>query len=89
LHAGAAGRHFTSPAQTTVKVTCISVHTAGRGESETDGRRMSFQFCLDLDLGPCLVLDFFLKFHYAKRRFPVISKYRHMYEVLNVDEIKN
>jgi hypothetical protein len=70
LHAGAAGRHFTSPSQTTVKVTCISVHTAGRGESETDGRRMSFQFCLDLDLdlGPCLVLNFFLKFHYAKKK---------------------
>jgi hypothetical protein len=32
---------------------------------------------------------FFSKFHYAKRRFSIISKYRHMYGVLNVDEIKN
>jgi hypothetical protein len=38
---------------------------------------------------PCLVPNFSPKFHYAKRRFPVTSKCRHMYEVLNVDEIKN
>jgi hypothetical protein len=30
-----------------------------------------------------------LKFHYAKRRFPVTSKCRQMHGVLNVDEIKN
>jgi hypothetical protein len=29
------------------------------------------------------------KFHYAKRRFSITSKYRHIYGVLNVDEIKN
>jgi hypothetical protein len=29
------------------------------------------------------------KFHYAKRRFFITSKYRHIYGVLNVDEIKN
>jgi hypothetical protein len=45
------------------------------------------QLCSPCD--PCLVPQFSLKFHYAKRRFPVISKYRQMYEVLNVDEIKN
>jgi hypothetical protein len=38
---------------------------------------------------PCLDAKFFPKFYYAKRRFPVTSKYRHMYGVLNVDEIKN
>jgi hypothetical protein len=36
-------------------------------------------------------LDFRIhpKFYYAKRRFPVTSKYRHIYGVLNIDEIKN
>jgi hypothetical protein len=29
------------------------------------------------------------KFHYAKRRFSITSKCRHIYGVLNVDEIKN
>jgi hypothetical protein len=38
---------------------------------------------------PCLVPNFSPKFHYAKRRFPVTSKYQHMHGVLNVDEIKN
>jgi hypothetical protein len=38
---------------------------------------------------PGLVPNFSPKFHYAKRRFSVTSKCRHMYEVLNVDEIKN
>jgi hypothetical protein len=32
---------------------------------------------------------FLLKFYYAKRRFSITSKYRHMYGVLNVDKIKN
>jgi hypothetical protein len=36
-----------------------------------------------------LVPNFSPKFHYAKRRFPVTSKYRHMHGVLNVDKIKN
>jgi hypothetical protein len=40
-------------------------------------------------LGPCLDAKFFSKFYYAKRRFSITSKYRHMYGVLNVDEIKN
>jgi hypothetical protein len=38
---------------------------------------------------PCLDAKFFPKFYCAKRRFLVTSKYRHMYRVLNVDEIKN
>jgi hypothetical protein len=38
---------------------------------------------------PCLDANFFSKFYYAKRRFPITSKCRHMYRVLNVDEIKN
>jgi hypothetical protein len=37
----------------------------------------------------CLDPKYFPKFHYAKRRFPITSKCRHIYEVLNVDEIKN
>jgi hypothetical protein len=38
---------------------------------------------------PCLDANFFPKFYYAKRRFPITSKCWHMYRVLNVDEIKN
>jgi hypothetical protein len=38
---------------------------------------------------PCLDAKFSLKFHYAKKRFPITSKCRHMNGVLNVDEIKN
>jgi hypothetical protein len=38
---------------------------------------------------PCLVSKFSPKFYYAKRRFPITSKYRQMHGVLNVDEIKN
>jgi hypothetical protein len=38
---------------------------------------------------PRLVPNFSPKFYYAKRRFFVTSKCRHMHEVLNVDEIKN
>jgi hypothetical protein len=38
---------------------------------------------------PCLVPPILPKFHYAKRRFPVTSKCRQMYGVLNIDEIKN
>jgi hypothetical protein len=41
----------------------------------------------EVSLWPCLVPNFFLKFYYINRRFFVTSKYRHMYEVLNVDEI--
>jgi hypothetical protein len=37
----------------------------------------------------CLDPKYFPKFYYAKRRFPITSKYRHMHAVLNVDEIKN
>jgi hypothetical protein len=40
-----------------------------------------------VEVGPCLDAKYFLKFYYAKRRFPVTSKCRHMYGVLNVDEI--
>jgi hypothetical protein len=38
--------------------------------------------------GPCLDAKFIPKFHYVKRRFPITSKCRHMYGVLNVDKIK-
>jgi hypothetical protein len=38
---------------------------------------------------PCLDPKFPPKFHYAKRRFSITSKCRHMHGVLNVDEIKN
>jgi len=38
---------------------------------------------------PCLVTKFGSKIYYAKRRFSVVSKCRHMYEILNVDKIKN
>jgi hypothetical protein len=44
---------------------------------------------LGLHLGPCLDPKLHPKFHYAKRRFPITSKCRHIYGVLNVDEIKN
>jgi hypothetical protein len=40
-------------------------------------------------VGGCLDPKYFTKFHYTKRRFPVTSKCRHIYGVLNVDEIKN
>jgi hypothetical protein len=40
-------------------------------------------------LRPCLVSQIHLKFYYAKRRFPITSKCRQMYGVLNVDEIIN
>jgi hypothetical protein len=39
--------------------------------------------------GSRLVANFSLKFYCIKRRFPVISKYRHIHGVLNIDEIKN
>jgi hypothetical protein len=42
-----------------------------------------------ISLGPCSVPKFFPKFHYAKRRFSITSKYRQMHVVLNVDKIKN
>jgi hypothetical protein len=38
---------------------------------------------------PCLDAKFSPKFHYAKRRFSITSKCRHMHGVLNIDEIKN
>jgi hypothetical protein len=44
---------------------------------------------LALAAGPCLVPQFSSKIYYAKRRFLVITKYRQMHGVLNVDEIKN
>jgi hypothetical protein len=40
-------------------------------------------------LRPSLDPKFFPKFYYAKRRFHITSKYRHMHGVLNIDEIKN
>jgi hypothetical protein len=33
--------------------------------------------------------EFTLKFYYTKRRFSITSKYRHIYGVLNIDEIIN
>jgi hypothetical protein len=38
---------------------------------------------------PGLVPNSITKFYYAKRKFPITSKYRQMHGVLNVDEIKN
>jgi hypothetical protein len=43
---------------------------------------------LPLGLGPGLVPNSYPKFHYAKKRFPITSKCRHMHGVLNIDEIK-
>jgi hypothetical protein len=40
-------------------------------------------------LWPCLDPKYFPKLHYVKRRFSITSKCRHMYGVVNVDEIKN
>jgi hypothetical protein len=57
------------------KSTCEWVAAAGNGKRKTN-------------LGLVYPISF-PKFHYAKRRFSVTSKNRHMYEVLNVDEIKN
>jgi hypothetical protein len=38
---------------------------------------------------PCLDTQIHPKFYYVKRRFPITSKCRQMYGVLNVDEIIN
>jgi hypothetical protein len=54
------------------------------GERECNGRHS-----VKIDIGPCLDAKFPLKFHYAKRRFSITSKCRHMHGVLNIDEIKN
>jgi hypothetical protein len=39
--------------------------------------------------GLFLIPKFTSKFHYTKRKFIITSKYRHIFGVLNVDEIKN
>jgi hypothetical protein len=39
--------------------------------------------------GFCLDSRIHSKFHYVKGRFPITLKYRHIYRVLNIDEIKN
>jgi hypothetical protein len=44
--------------------------------------------CMNFQQGPCLVSQIHPKFHY-KKRFPVTSKYWHIYGVLNINEIKN
>jgi hypothetical protein len=36
---------------------------------------------------PPLVPNFYLKFHYVKKKIPITSKCWHMHGVLNVDEI--
>jgi hypothetical protein len=41
------------------------------------------------NIGLVYIPEFTSKFYYAKRRFPITSKCRHIYGVLNVDEIKN
>jgi hypothetical protein len=38
---------------------------------------------------PGLDTQIYPKFHYVKRRFPITSKCRYIYGVLNIDEIKN
>jgi hypothetical protein len=72
-------------------------HASCVGALEGEERKMLLR-CNDhnsvaprLDKGhrACLDAKFFLKFYYVKRRFPITSKCRHMYGVLNVDEIKN
>jgi hypothetical protein len=40
-------------------------------------------------LWPCLDAKFSPKFYYAKRKFSITSKCRHMHGVLNIDKIKN
>jgi hypothetical protein len=42
-----------------------------------------------ISIRACLLPKFSPKFHYIKRRFSVTSKCRHIYEILNIDEIKN
>jgi hypothetical protein len=41
------------------------------------------------EVRPCLHYKVCLQIHYAEFLFPVISKCRHIYRVLNIDEIKN
>jgi hypothetical protein len=60
------------------KLRSFSNHCTG---SVSGARRVEPRACLDP--------KYFPKFYYAKRRFPITSKCRHIYEVLNVDEIKN
>jgi hypothetical protein len=50
---------------------------------------LPFSLALGLSFSLCLVLNFNLKFYYAKKKILITSKYRHMHGVLNVDEIKN
>jgi hypothetical protein len=47
----------------------------------------AFWLCV-VGSGPCLVFQIHPQISLWKRRFPITSKYRHIYGVLNVDEIK-
>jgi hypothetical protein len=63
--------------------------TGGRACESAWAEKQTNQGLLLLLLRPCLDAKFFSKFYYAKRRFPITSKCRHMHGVPNVDEIKN
>jgi hypothetical protein len=52
------------------------------------GRPKGYVAC-DSCLGPFLIPDFTLKFHYTKIRFLITLKCWRMFGVLNIDEIKN
>jgi hypothetical protein len=58
----------------------------GYRDHSTDHRVGELPIELRIDY---LVPQFVPKFHYAKRKFPVTSKYRQMHRVLNIDEMKN
>ena len=76
---------------------CSAVRTTALGGA-CEVQRVPYSFSVSTDysgeskqhvLEPCLVPPFFRIWHYAKRRFSVISNLRYMHGVLNVDEIKN
>jgi hypothetical protein len=73
---------------TTAFVARLAVSTSN-GVQATVGKKDGATAPAGKRLGPRLDAKFSLKFYYVKKRFPIISKCRHMYGVLNVDEIKN
>jgi hypothetical protein len=60
---------------------------AARGECEWDPFAASL--ANTSKLGPCLDAKFQPQIPLCKKKIPITSKCRHMYGVLNVDEIKN
>jgi hypothetical protein len=61
------------------------------GDSQTlcDLKRRGRSSPFKVHARPDLDIKFTPKFYYIKRRFSITSKYRHIYGVLNIDEIKN